>query len=1056
MIQPDDYFVLRQPTFPIDDLIQFYNQLFTTPIDELLRKHYAHPIAQQAILAASPTLYERMQRWLAGELISEQEKLHATLHKYLVRMCRRPTPYGLFAGCHIGYYGEYTHWRAGTVNTLQTHLRIDAECMLAICRWLTELPALREQLQLFPNSSLYPAGPSLRYVEQQLDSQNTDEAQRQYFISVTDADQYLKAILETARKGATLQELANVLAAFQIEKDYAIEFIEQLIEGQLLSFEIGPTVTGPDYLERLTARIASLTDAFPIVDALRQLQAFTRQPNRLQAHLNIRDWFNERYIRLPVSELVQVDTFFTQPEPQLSHRVLQQLQRDLEKLMVLNRPVVCPDLDAFKQRFYNRYEDEEIPLALAIDAEFGVGYGSGTAFGVGYAPLIDDLALATDELSEPPGWDWWQALVMDKYTRTLRMTRTVGVNDEITLTDEDLAYIGRHQLADTPLPDSFYAFGTLLAGSAKELDEGNFLFNLLACKGPSAINLMARFGNGNPDLAQRMQRSAAAEEAYHPDVIFAEIVHLPENRVGNILNRPTLHQYEIPYMGQSSVEPAYQIHLTDLLVSVRNNKLILRSKRLNRRIIPRLTNAHNFTQGLPIYRFLCDLQAQDAHLSIGWNWGQLRTQTYLPRVRYRSIILSRATWQIPCGELTADNPLQLVAELTAAGLPNQFMLVQGDNELFISMHIPASLTLLMQEIRRQCIKQHNPDRSIKHKHTSDRPGYIRLVECLSVPERCPLQQKRDRYTHEILIPFRNKSVQPLAGLNQVSMPRVPRKFSVGSEWFYLKVYTGEKTSDKLLIDTIYPTVTQLLKTQVIQAFFFVRYKEGADPHLRLRFRGNAHLEFYHHVVRAMEKALHEAIESGIVHRVQVDTYQRELERYGLEQMVLCEELFYYDSLSTLLFLEQIGDVFEENMRMAFAVRKIDRLLLGAGFTMDRCKSILERLKEQFFQEFGGTSALRHQINEKYRTYRPVIQQGLSVDFLSIPRLSECEHQQEQLLQKLVQTTIEDHRLAAIINSLIHMIINRLFPSKQRVYELVIYHCLAKYYDSVWARHSIAV
>ncbi|WP_020598134.1 lantibiotic dehydratase [Spirosoma panaciterrae] len=1050
MIQPDDYFILRQPTFPINNLIQFYTQLFSQPIGELLRQHYRHPIAQQAILTASPLLYERMQRWLAGETLPEQEKLYITLHKYLIRMCSRPTPYGLFSGCTIGYFDEHTQWRAGTANTIQTHLRLDTECMLALCRWITLHPVLRDQLLLFPNSSLYPVGTSLRYVEQQVETAKPGTGQRQYFISMTDADRHLSAILEAAHSGATIQELAYVLTRFQIEETEAVEFIEQLIEGQLLSFEIGPTVTGPDYLDRLINRIATLTGTSVIVESLRQLQAFIQQPNRLQAHTSVRAWFTERDIHLPVADLVQVDTFFEHPAPRLGRRVLHQLQRDLEKLLVLNRSAICPDLDEFKRRFYNRYEDEEIPLALAIDAEFGVGYGSGAAFGVGYAPLIDDLTLSTDLAPAHTSWDWWQTLVMDKYTRALRTTRTAGTNDEIVLTDDDLAYIGRHQTSQAPLPDSFYVFGTLVANSPKELDEGNFRFNLLACKGPSAINLMARFGNGHAELAQRMQRSIRAEEAYHPDVIMAEIVHLPENRVGNILHRPTLHQYEIPYMGHASVDTDHQIPLTDLMVSVRNDTLILRSKRLDRRVIPRLTNAHNFTQGLPIYRFLCDLQTQDAHLSIGWNWGLLRTQTYLPRVRYRSIILSRATWQIPCRELTPDNPLRLVTELTAAGLPNQFMLVQGDNELFISMHTPASLALLMQEIRRQITAHQKANPQNERRATADMPGYIRLIECLSIPEQCPLQDKRDRYTHELLIPFRNKRVQPFAGLNQAVIPRLQRKFSVGSEWFYLKVYTGEKTSDQLLIDTIYPTVAQLLKTQIIQEFFFVRYKD-TDPHLRLRFRGNAHLEFYHQVVRAMEKALHKAVESGVVHRVQVDTYQRELERYSLEQMPLCERLFYYDSLSTLLFLAYMGDTFDENVRLAFAIRKIDRLLTGAGFPIETCHRILESLKERFFQEFGGTPILRHQLAEKYRAYRPLIHQGLSANFLSIPGLSDWEYRQEGLLQQLMQSNVSSYQLHTIIDSLIHMIVNRLFPSKQRAYELVLYYCLAKYYDSVQAQ-----
>ena len=498
-------------------------------------------------------------------------------------------------------------------------------------------------------------------------------------------------------------------------------------------------------------------------------------------------------------------------------------------------------------------------------------------------------------------------------------------------------------------------------------------------------------------------------------------------------------------MGQASVAPDFQIALSDLMISVRNNQVVLRSKRLNQRVIPRLTNAHNFTQGLPIYRFLCDLQAQDAHLNVAWNWGVLRTQAYLPRVRYHKVILSRATWQLQARNLTPDNPLRLVAQLTAAGLPDQFVLAQGDNELFIAMHVPESLALLSAEIRRLAGLPAQ----------SGQTDTVRLVEFLSLPHQCPLVNKRDHFTHELIIPFRNALAQALPGLSQANTHLPQRKFSVGSEWFYLKVYTGEKTSDALLLQTIYPVVQQLLKTQMIQAFFFIRYKD-TDPHLRLRFRGNPHLEFYHHVVRAVEKALHESVEAGVVHRVQVDTYQREFERYGMEHIALCETLFHCDSLSTLSFMARTGDEFDENLRFAFAIRKIDQLLTGTGLSAAACRMILDMMKENFFQEFGGNSALRHQLNEKYRTYRPLMCKAFSDNFPAADGLDEWKDTQADLLGKLSAALADSGQLFSIISSLIHMIVNRLFPCKQRAYELVLYHCLAKHYDSVQAQERSGV
>ncbi|MBO0948816.1 lantibiotic dehydratase [Fibrella forsythiae] len=1023
MIQLYDFFVLRRPAYSVSRLVQFYEQLSTQSLDTSLRHFYQDTLAQEALLAASPVLYERFSHWLLGQILPEQKKLLTTLHKYAIRMCSRPTPYGLFAGCSTGEYAAQSNLRAASLATLRTYTRVDIDCLQAICNWLTALPAIRSQLRLYPNSSLYPVGASLRYVEQQSAS-----GKRHYFISAVEVDTYLTQLLEAAQHGATIAELTNLLTDVPI--DEATDFVEQLIDSQLLKFDIDPAITGPNYLNQLIGRLAELPTATTETEALRDLLSRLNQSNRLLAYTQTRQWFREQGIEPPTADVVQVDSYFDATKLAISTKAMQYLQRDLEKLLVLNQPAQSPDLDSFKRRFYTRYEEEEIALSLALDSEFGIGYGQASTQGVGYAPLIDDLTFQAKTAPTAPTsttWDWWQSLVIDKYADALRTQQT-----EIVLTDDDLTYIGRQQTRTAPLPASFYAFGSLLARSDKAIDEGDFQFNLLACNGSSAMNLLSRFGEGDAELASRIRASAAAEEALQPNVIIAEIVHLPESRVGNVLARPRIHQFEIPYLGQSSVAIENQIMLADLMVSVRNNQVVLRSKRLNKRIIPRLTTAHNFSQGLPIYRFLCDLQAQDAQLTVAWNWGVLRDQTYLPRVRYRRVIVSRATWQLQCHTLTPDNPLKLVAQLTAAGLPEQFMIAQADNELLISMHVPESLDLLIQEIRKN--------------------AQVRLVEFLYEPEKCPLTAGRESYVHELIIPFYNTSTPPLADLSQPPIQLPQRRFSVGSEWFYLKIYLGEKASDTLLVQAVYPAVQQLIHMQIVQAFFFVRYQD-TDPHLRLRFRGNPHVEFYQYVVRAMQQALQQAVMSGVVHRVQVDTYQRELERYGIDYIDQCETLFYYDSLSTLTFLTQCDGLFDEDTRFAVGVAKIDRLLTGLGLSLPQQRQLMTGLKEQFFVEFGGKLPLRQQLNEKYRSYLPVIEQALTREFMPGSAMWQWDDLQVTVLRQLAQAITEPVQLLQLAGSLIHMTINRLFPSKQRVYELVLYHCLAKQYDSVLARRK---
>lgn len=1024
MITPEDFFVLRRPTFSIQQITDFQNRLTTNSLAESLRKWYADPTAQEAIYLASPTLYRRFERWMAGENLPETEKLLQTLYKYAIRMSTRCTPYGVFAGYSVGSYSQQTCLRSGSPLTLHRFIRLDIEYLMALRDWLLSQPTVRQQVLFYPNNSLYAVSSgSYRYVEQQVTA-----GKRVYFISAVTMDQYLNAILTQAKRGATISQFTATVQQLGVPQEEATEFVEQLIAEQLLISSLEPTLIAGPSLSEYICKLEMMGGVEPLREALTELaRNLTIGQPITDLDTQVRGWMRRNNVPMSGTDTLQVDAHFHQPTLSIGQSVVSHLRGQLRELLVLNWPYHCTALDEFTRRFYNRYEDEEIPLSLALDQEFGIGYGDQSMLGAGYAPMIDDLTLPTPNGILPPtDWAWWRTFVLTKYADSLNERRA-----EIELTSAELAEIKQQgQLAGT-LPDSFYVFGSWQAASQEAVDRHDYLFSLQSCKGPSGVNLLTRFCEADPALAEKVTRSVRDTEAFNPDVVLAEVVHFTENRASNILSRPALYQYEIPYLGQPSVDEAHQIPLDDLLVSVRQGRVVLRSRRLNKRVIPRLTNAHNYHQGLPSYRFLCDLQQQDGHLDVRWNWSLLSEQAYLPRVRYKQIILSRATWRLRGRELATDNLYQLVIQLSEKRLPRQFVLAEHDHEMLIDLHIPQSLQLLAQELRKQ--------------------ETVRVYEFLGTSANCPVSFGGLPYIHEVVLPFRNPDAPKIPGLPLEPGELPQRRFTFGSEWLYVKVYTGEKSSDALLVGTIGPVIYQLLAKNIITQFFFVRYKD-VDPHLRLRFSGNPHLAFHQVVMRELETALQSFVQEGLVHRVQVDTYVREIERYGYEHIVLCETLFHCDSLSTLAFLTDGPQGLDENSRFTFAIAKIDRLLSGVGLDYTDRGKLLTLLKDHYFEEFGGDAALRKQQGEKYRAYRPLLEQAVGTSFQAVLDRTDCASR--DVLNRLRAAFPEDARLLPILQSMIHMLINRLFPAKQRAYELVIYHCLAKFYESYKAQQQV--
>ena len=268
--------------------------------------------------------------------------------------------------------------------------------------------------------------------------------------------------------------------------------------------------------------------------------------------------------------------------------------------------------------------------------------------------------------------------------------------------------------------------------------------------GSSAANLLGRFCHGDEALNEFTQSIADLEKKINADKILAEIVHLPEARVGNILMRPSFRAYEIPYLAKSSLALEQQIPLEDLFISVRNNNIFLRSKKLNKEVLPRLANAHNFSaNALPIYQFLCDMQTHNIRGGLYFGFGFLENnRNFLPRVEYGNLILHQAKWKIKKEDIQAlqntSNDLKVLEKevtkwRTKFKLPQYALLSDGDNELLANFDNLTSVQMLLDTVK-------------------NRPEFL-LSEFLFANDGI-VKSENGYYTHQIVVSFfNNKKLQ---------------------------------------------------------------------------------------------------------------------------------------------------------------------------------------------------------------------------------------------------------------------------------------------------------
>ncbi|MDP9956600.1 thiopeptide-type bacteriocin biosynthesis protein [Epilithonimonas hungarica] len=265
---------------------------------------------------------------------------------------------------------------------------------------------------------------------------------------------------------------------------------------------------------------------------------------------------------------------------------------------------------------------------------------------------------------------------------------------------------------------------------------------------------------------------------------------------------------------------------------------------------------------------------------------------------------------------------------------------------------------------------------------------------------------------------------------------VKRKFTPGSEWLYLKIYTGIKTSDLILEDAINPLVLYFREKNLIQKWFFIRYYDP-KPHLRVRFEIND-IEDYNEILQSVNEMLKRFVDSSEISKIIIDSYVREIERYGESTMEYAEELFCNSSDLTLHFLE-----YNDEEKIVVSMFYIEEMLSALDFSSAEKFELSDISNKAFKNEFNADKKLNSQLNRKYRDFRPKY-----ADFLHSDQL----HEVRKLIRNNISESVSSHvlqfnniKLAIdFFQSIFHMHINRTFTSEQRLFEMIIYGYLFKH------------
>jgi len=367
-------------------------------------------------------------------------------------------------------------------------------------------------------------------------------------------------------------------------------------------------------------------------------------------------------------------------------------------------------------------------------------------------------------------------------------------------------------------------------------------------------------------------------------------------------------------------------------------------------------------------------------------------------------------------------------------------LADGDNELVIDLDNVLSIEALVDQVRGRATAV--------------------VVELFPPPTEMCASGPEGRFVHELAVPFvrGGRPVEPPVSQRPLAST-IPRRFPPGSEWLYLKLYGGTAGAD-LVVDHVGREVEAAVSAGLAERWFFLRYNDP-DPHLRVRVQGDP--GSLHSAVRPqLEARAAELVERGELWRVQLDTYEREVERYGGDAgIALAERVFAADSRAALAVVSALPGDAGADLRWRAALAGVDLLFDDLGCTLDEKRAIARAARDGYRREFGVGRAFQAQVGKRFRVERTQLERLIGPDSEAPAGLRTATKALKarsahlagigEALRDLAGGGSLTATPADIAMSYAHMHVNRVLRAAQRAQELVLYEYLDRLYTATAAR-----
>lgn len=538
--------------------------------------------------------------------------------------------------------------------------------------------------------------------------------------------------------------------------------------------------------------------------------------------------------------------------------------------------------------------------------------------------------------------------------------------------------------------------------------------NYIECiTGPTALRLLNRFSYISEEINSICEDVSNLDKEYNDaETIVVEIAYSNDENSFNVNNRPNYYKYFIDCFSVDVNNLDLRIPLNDICLFVKDERLILYSKSLKKKLIPIHTTAYNQKlSDFPIYTFLSEYSSYLFNSSAYFSWGSLLDVFYeFPRVKFGDTVLSYRKWRIIKSQYIDAETFFQTKKLYQ--IPDVIIYIEGDQQIYVDLTNEMSFSMFLELITNKVS--------------------ILLSEYLSSSQTNFVTDldNKDSYEHEIIsfVEFeKNNNLLPDVNFSEIEEKSI--FYGPLNSWLYFNLYCNPLAANQLL-----KTISEILNSYAdyIQKWFFIRYSNiEVGRHIRLRILG-----LNETIKLDIIKKIDDLLKSDILYHVEIDTYKVEVDRYSDVGYEIAEDIFCFDSQMQLKLIEIGKDFFWE----------VPVLIIESYFDIFKIKKEeqLEIVNDFLIQIKENIQDIKKYNKETSEIFRKIQNnfQNAKINSIISEFKSNCS-----LLE--MDKTISKKQLS----SLIHMSLNRYFVDANIAGEMLSMYLFKKYLMKILATSS---